>query len=82
MKKTLQILGGGCKRCAQLVEMTDQAAKSLGIEYTLEKVADLKQIAAHGVVYTPALVVDGQVKFFGKVPPVDEIKRHIVYQSP
>ena len=75
--KTLQILGSGCQRCAQLAEITDQAAKSLGLEYTLEKVTDLNQIAAHGVMFTPALVVDGQVKFSGKVPPIEEIKKFI-----
>ena len=76
--KTLQILGGGCKRCAQLAENTEQAAKSLGLDYTLEKITDLKQIAAHGVMFTPALVVDGQVKFSGTVPSVEEIKKIIV----
>jgi len=72
--KTLKVLGGGCDRCAQLLERTDQAAKALGLDYTLEKVSDLKQIAQHGVVYTPALVVDGKVAVSGKVPSVDEIK--------
>ena len=75
--KTLKVLGGGCSRCAQLMERTEQAAKSLGLEYTLEKVSDLNQIAGHGVVYTPALVVDGVVKFSGTVPPVDKIKEFL-----
>ncbi len=75
--KNLQILGTGCPKCRKLTEVTEQAAKALGIEYQLEKVTDLKQIMAFGVMMTPALVVDGKVKVSGQVPSVDEIKRLI-----
>ena len=54
--------------------MTEKAAQSLGLQYELEKVTDLKQIMSFGVMTTPALVVDGQVKVSGKVPSVDELK--------
>jgi small redox-active disulfide protein 2 len=70
----LLILGTGCAKCAKLYEATEQAAQSLGLQYELEKVTDLKQIMAFGVMTTPALVVNGQVKVSGKVPSVDEIK--------
>ena len=70
----LLILGTGCAKCARLYEATEQAAQSLGLQYELEKVTDLKQIMAFGVMTTPALVVNGQVKVSGKVPSVDEIK--------
>jgi small redox-active disulfide protein 2 len=70
----LLILGTGCAKCAKLYEATEQAAQSLGLQYELEKVTDLKQIMAFGVMTTPALVVDGQVKVSGKVPAMDEIK--------
>ena len=70
----LLILGTGCAKCARLYEATEQAAQSLGLQYELEKVTDLKQIMAFGVMTTPALVVDGEVKVSGKVPAVDEIK--------
>jgi arsenite-transporting ATPase len=53
---------------------TEKAAQTLGLPYELEKVTDLKQIMAFGVMTTPALVVDGQVKVSGKVPSVDELK--------
>jgi small redox-active disulfide protein 2 len=70
----LLVLGTGCAKCAKLYEATEQAAQSLGLQYELEKVTDLKQIMAFGVMTTPALVVNGQVKVSGKVPSVDEIK--------
>jgi small redox-active disulfide protein 2 len=70
----LQILGTGCAKCNALTMTTEKAAQALGLPYELEKVTDLKQIMAFGVMMTPALVVDGKVKFSGKVPSVDEIK--------
>ncbi len=71
----LQILGTGCARCNTLMMATEKAAQSLGLKYELEKVTDLKQIMAFGVMTTPALAVDGQVKVSGRVPAVDEIKK-------
>jgi len=73
--KKLQILGTGCPRCHKLTEVTEQAAQALGLEYQLEKVTDLKQIMAFGVMMTPALAVDGQVKVAGRIPSVEEIKK-------
>jgi small redox-active disulfide protein 2 len=70
----LQILGTGCAKCNALTQATKTAAQLLGLPYELEKVTDLKQIMAFGVMLTPALVVDGKVKVSGKVPAVDEIK--------
>ena len=70
----LQILGTGCARCNALVMATEKAAQSLGLQYELEKVTDLNRIMSFGVMMTPALVVDGQVKVSGKVPSLDELK--------
>ena len=70
----LQILGTGCIKCNALMQTTEQAAQALGLQYELEKVSDLKQIMAFGVMTTPALVVDGQVKVSGKVPVLAELK--------
>ena len=70
----IQILGTGCAKCNALKMATEQAAQSLGLQYELEKVTDLKQIMAFGVMMTPALVVDGRVKVSGKVPSLDELK--------
>ena len=71
----LQILGTGCAKCNALTQATEQAAKALGLPYELEKVTDLKKIMSFGVMMTPALVVDGNVKVSGKVPSVDDIKK-------
>jgi small redox-active disulfide protein 2 len=71
----IQILGTGCARCNALTMATEKAAQTLDLPYKLEKVTDLKQIMAFGVMTTPALVVDGKVKVSGKVPSVDEIKK-------
>ena len=66
--KRLQILGTGCQKCRLLTEHTEEAARELGIEYTIEKVTDVNAIADFGVMATPALVVDGEVKVAGRVP--------------
>jgi small redox-active disulfide protein 2 len=73
--RTLQILGTGCPKCQKLTENTEAAAKELGVPYQLEKVKDIAQIMAFGVMMTPALAVDGKVRVAGKVPSVDEIKK-------
>jgi small redox-active disulfide protein 2 len=72
--KKLQILGTGCPKCIKLADATREAATQLGLECEIEKVTDIKRIVAFGVMMTPALAVDGQVKVAGRVPSVDEIK--------
>lgn len=72
--KMLQILGTGCAKCKKLADQTEAAAKALGLEYQIEKVTQIDKIMKLGVMMTPALVVDGQVKVVGKVPSVDELK--------
>jgi len=70
----IQILGSGCPKCKALAENTEAAAKELGLECEVEKVTDLNEIMAFGVMMTPGLVIDGEVKVVGKVPSVPEIK--------
>lgn len=71
----IQVLGTGCPKCKKLAEAVDTAAKELQLDYELEKVTDINQIMAYGVMMTPALAVDGSVKMVGKVPSIEEIKR-------
>ena len=78
----LQILGAGCARCNALTMATEKAAQALNLQYELEKVTDLKQIMSFGVMTTPALVVDGQLKVSGKVPAVNEIKTMLQQANP
>ena len=70
----IQILGAGCPKCKQLAENAATAAGDLGLAHELEKVTDINEIMSFGVMMTPALVLDGEVKVTGKVPSVDEIK--------
>ena len=72
--KRIQILGTGCTKCGLLAANAEAAAKELGVAYELEKITDLNRIMSFGVMMTPALVVDGVVKFVGKVPSPNEIK--------
>ena len=72
--KTIQILGTGCPKCRLLTDHAEQAARAIGLEYTIEKVTDISAIIAFGVVTTPALAVDGTVKVAGRVPTVDALK--------
>ena len=73
--KKIQILGTGCPKCAKLAENAESAAKALGLDCSIEKVTDIGEIMTFGVMMTPALAVDGQVKVVGKVPSPDEIKK-------
>ena len=75
--KTIQILGTGCPKCQKLTESAKAAAEQLGIEYQIEKVTDLGEITKFGVMMTPALAVDGQVKSAGKVLDAEAIKPFI-----
>ena len=72
--KKLQILGSGCSKCKALAERTETVAKAMGLDYELEKVTDIEKIVSFGVMATPALVVDGEVKASGRVPGSEEIK--------
>ena len=77
MKKEIKILGTGCPKCIKLAELAEQAAIELGIEYELEKITNLNDIVSYGVMLTPALVVDGEVKFAGSVPSIDQLIDYI-----
>jgi small redox-active disulfide protein 2 len=73
--KLIQVLGPGCPKCAKLKENAEAAAKSAGIEATVEKVTDINVMMGFGIMMTPGLVIDGEVKSVGKVLSPDEIKK-------
>jgi small redox-active disulfide protein 2 len=73
--KEIRILGPGCPRCEELLKRTMQIACELNLDCNIEKVTDIREITAYGVMMTPALVVDGQVKVSGKVPKLDDLKK-------
>lgn len=68
------VIGPGCARCKTLAQLTEQAVKELGITAEINKVTDLKQIMALGVMMTPALAINGTIKLSGKVPTLAELK--------
>ncbi len=70
----LEILGPGCKRCQQLAENTKAAVEALGVQADVVKVTDIQAIMGYGIMATPALVVDGQVRLSGRVATPDEIR--------
>lgn len=72
--KKLQILGTGCAKCQKLMDNVKAAAEQLGLEYEMVKITQISDITKFGVMMTPALAVDGQVKSSGKVLEIDAIK--------
>lgn len=70
----IKVLGSGCDKCKKLEANVKEAIAEMGIEATVEKVEDFKQIMAYGVMQTPALVVDEKVKSVGKLLKPDEVK--------
>jgi len=73
----IKILGTGCANCQKLEENARKAVAETGKDAAIEKVSDLKDIASYGLIRTPALVVDGEVKSMGKVLSVEEIKKYL-----
>jgi len=71
--KRIEILGTGCPKCQRLTAAAEEAARSLGIEYELVKVTDIQEIVSRGVMMTPGLVVDGEVKATGRIPAPAEL---------
>ena len=73
--KRIQILGTGCPKCKKLAENAEVAAKELEVDFEIEKATEINEIMKFGVMVTPALAIDGQVKVTGKVADVGAIKK-------
>jgi len=72
--KKVQVLGTGCPKCQQTAANAREAAQAAGVEIELIKVEKPADIAKFGVMFTPALAIDGEVKSAGRIPSVEEIK--------
>ena len=70
----IKILGSGCAKCIKLAENAEAAAKELGLDYSVEKVTDQNAIIDAGILMTPGLMVDGEVRSSGKVLSEEQIK--------
>ncbi len=71
----IRLLGSGCPKCKLLEENARKAVEELKIKAEIEKVTDVGEIVDYGVMSTPAIVVDGEVKAYGRIPTVEEIKK-------
>ncbi len=70
----IQIYGSGCRKCRQLTANAEAAAQHLGIAYEVEKITDINAIIDAGVIHTPALGIDGDIRVEGKVASVGELE--------
>jgi small redox-active disulfide protein 2 len=75
--KLVQILGTGCAKCDKLKQNAEEAVKRSGAEALVEKVTDINVITGFGVMMTPALAIDGEVKLVGKVASPEEIEKFL-----
>jgi small redox-active disulfide protein 2 len=73
----IEILGTGCPKCKKLTELTEEAINKLGVSAEIIEITDINKIIDYGVMVTPALVIDGDVKVAGKIPEKEEIKKWI-----
>jgi small redox-active disulfide protein 2 len=74
----IAVLGTGCPKCDKLAAETRKALQELGLNHEVRKVTEVADIMSYGVMLTPALVVNGEVKVVGKVPSIEEIKTFLV----
>lgn len=72
---TIKILGSGCAKCRQLEENAKKALEAAGIGAVVEKVTDMDKIMDYGVMMTPAIVIDEEIKAAGRLLTVDEIRK-------
>ena len=73
----IKVLGPGCPKCQQTEKIVREAVAEAGVDAQVEKITDIMKIMTFGVISTPAVVVDGQVKSSGKVPKKEEVKNWI-----
>jgi small redox-active disulfide protein 2 len=73
----IKVLGPGCPKCQQTAQIVREALDEAGVDASVEKITDTMQIAGYGVMGTPAVVIDGQVKSVGKIPSKNDVKSWI-----
>ncbi len=74
----IEILGMGCPKCKKLYENAQAAVKELNVQAEVIKVEDIQKIMDYGLMTTPAIAIDGEVKAAGRIPAPDEIKKWIL----
>lgn len=73
----IEILGTGCSKCKKTTEVVEKVLKNSDVKAEVVKVEDIETILKYGVMITPAVVVDGDVKIVGKVPDEKEVRKWI-----
>ncbi len=73
----IEILGTGCAKCNKTKKIVEKALLEIGVDAEIVKVEDFDRIISYGVMITPAVVIDGEVKIAGRVPGVDDVKKWI-----
>jgi small redox-active disulfide protein 2 len=73
----IEILGAGCSKCNKTKEVIEKVLNSTGVKAEVVKVEDFETILKYGVMITPAVVIDGDVKIVGKVPDEKEVRKWI-----
>ena len=73
----IKVLGPGCARCEKTKAVVEEALKEAGVDAKVDKVTNFMEIAGYGVMGTPAVVVDGEIKSVGKIPSKNDIKKWI-----
>ena len=79
--RQVKVLGTGCANCRATVQRVEDVAKSLGVPITVEKIEEIQDIAAYGILATPGVVVDGQVVHSGGVPSREKIEQWLTPDS-
>ena len=74
----IQVLGPGCANCSRVADLAQEVTRELGVEATVEKVTDMREIMAYRVLATPGLVIDGKLVCAGRVPSKPEINTWVV----
>ena len=80
--KKVEVLGMGCPKCQATLKNVEKTIETLGMDAEVIKVEDLEEIAAHGVMITPALMVDGEIVILGRIPTVGEIEQLLQRDMP
>jgi small redox-active disulfide protein 2 len=76
--RLIQVMGPGCPKCEKLKKNAEEAVQQSGVEATVEKITDMNVILGFGVMMTPALAIDGELKSIGKVLSPEDIKKLLV----
>lgn len=73
----IKVLGTGCSKCNELMSLTAKAVNELGLDVEIEKVSDVNEIVAYGIMTIPALLINGKVVVRGNVPKLNDLKEII-----